>query len=208
MVSSLILFAPGGLIRTGNIQFTNKLLYNYGVLSETLLEFIIRRRLASGVPPIKPKKTLENTPASGEIPPPAENPPPLSKEYPNLAVSKLVPWQLDANRGFVRGYISSMRYGPISNQHEHWARVGQRLNAQRLNAAIGKTKVDMGLQNGKVLIICGKNDVIVVPKELREDAAMCLGEENFELREVDAGHDLPVTKSTEIVDCIWDFWGR
>lgn len=207
------MLAPAGLIRTSNIQLTNKLLYNYGVLNETRFEYVIRRRLASGTPPIKPKKTLENTPLSGEIPPPTETAPRLSKKYPDLTISKVVPWQLEANPGFVRGYISSMRYGPITNQHEHWARVGQRLNAERLNAEIGKTGDHDGgnvgsLQNGKVLIICGKHDDIVIGKELKDDAAKCLGEENFEVTEMDAGHDLPVKRSKEIVEYLWEFWHR
>lgn len=105
-----------------------------------------------------------------------------------------------------------MRYGPISNQHSHWARIGQRLDAQKLNADIdnnsNETKVDegRGMQNGKVLIICGSKDAIILTKELREDAAGCLGEGNFELREVDAGHDLPVTRSGEIGEIVWGFW--
>ena len=165
------------------------------------------RRLKSGVLPITPRKPPPiETPASGEVPKTAEDHPSLSKNHPSLAIPKILPWQLEANRGFVKAYISSLRYGPISNQHEEWARIGQRLNAQKLNAAIGKSVVKGDLQDGKVLIICGKKDVLILANELGEDAAKCLGPGNFDLKEVDAGHDLPVTRSREIVDFIQEFW--
>ena len=123
-----------------------------------------------------------------------------------MAMPKILPWQLEANRGFVKAYISSLRYGPISNQHGDWQRIGQRLNAQKLNAEGGKNDIGMGLQKGKVLIICGKNDVLIIADELKEDAAKVLGEDNFELKSVDAGHELPITRSHEIVDFVCAFW--
>ena len=45
-----------------------------------------------------------------------------------------------------------------------------------------------------MLIICGENEVLIVPEELREDAAKYSGEGNFDYKEVDAGHELPIHK--------------
>ena len=210
LVSSLILLAPGGLVRTGHINFTNKLIYDYGLLNKGVLEKVVTRRLQSGAPPITPRKPPPSgdSPAANEATKSIGVPPlPLSNRYPDIDLTSVVKWQLHANRGFVPSYISSLRYGPISNQHGAWARVGRRLNAQKLNASIAKESSVEELKGGKVLIVCGKTDVLILAKELREDAAQCLGEANFELREVDAGHELPVTRSREILDLISEFWG-
>ena len=101
-----------------------------------------------------------------------------------------------------------MRYGPITNQHDSWTRLGQKLKTQNLNTSIGSTNLAEGLRAGKVLIVCGKTDELVLANELREDAAQCLGEENFEYKVVDAGHDLTVTRSREIVELIFEFWAK
>jgi len=66
--------------------------------------------------------------------------------------------------------------------------------------------VKEGLQNGKVLIIGGSKDVLVMREELVPDATDALGADNVQFEFFDAGHELPVTKSEQIVGCIWDFW--
>lgn len=54
--------------------------------------------------------------------------------------------------------------------------------------------VEQGSQNGKVLIIGGKKDVLIVEEELVEDATSILGLNNVRSESGDAGHELPVTK--------------
>lgn len=63
-----------------------------------------------------------------------------------------------------------------------------------------------GLQNGKVLIIAGHKDIIIVEDELVEDATEVLGENNVRFEFVDAGHDLAVSKSREVLEYISAFW--
>ncbi len=100
--------------------------------------------------------------------------------------------------------MSGIRYGPIGYQHLAWRRIGQRLNSQ--NATTEQRYSKQGLQNDKVLIIGGKKDVLIVKDELVEDATEVLGAGNVRIEFVDAGHELPVTKSEEIVETIWEFW--
>lgn len=99
--------------------------------------------------------------------------------------------------------MSSIRHGPITEQHEDWRKIGQRLAAQNVTTEKGTENV--GLQNGKVLIICGQNDPIIVKDELVEDATRVLGD-NVEFKIVDAGHELPITKSQDVVAHICKFW--
>lgn len=61
------------------------------------------------------------------------------------------------------------------------------------------------LQNGKVLVICGEHDAIIVKDELIEDAKSVLkGHVDFKV--VNGGHEFPITKSDEVVEEIVSFW--
>ncbi|KAL2040155.1 hypothetical protein N7G274_007058 [Stereocaulon virgatum] len=212
LVSSLILIAPAGLIRAEHFSWTNKLLYNTGLINETTLEQIIARRLRTGDPPTQPGKPKDElapaAPATEELPKEKLGVLPkmaeLSRARPGLSAPKAMAWQLDAHPGFVKAFMSGIRYGPIANQHDVWRRIGQRLAAQ--NASSEERYTREGLQGGKVLIIGGRKDVVVDSDELEEDAIEVLGKECVRFEWVDAGHELPITKSGEIVECVWGFW--
>ena len=102
--------------------------------------------------------------------------------------------------------MSSIRYGPIAGQHAYWQRIAERLTAQKASSE-GRHEIE-GLQNGKVLIIAGHKDVIIVEDELVEDATEILGENNVRFELVDAGHELAVSKSKEIIEFILAFWEK
>ena len=57
-----------------------------------------------------------------------------------------------------------------------------------------------------MLIIAGHKDAIIAEDELVEDATEVLGEQNVRFEFVDAGHELPVSKSKEIIESISAFW--
>jgi len=99
--------------------------------------------------------------------------------------------------------MSSIRYGPITAQDHDWTRIAQGLAAQ--NATTNRDVEDAGLQNGKVLIVCGEHDAIIVKEELMQDATRVL-QGNVEFRLVDAGHEFPITRAGEVVGCIMGFW--
>ncbi|KAL9119083.1 MAG: hypothetical protein Q9187_004364 [Circinaria calcarea] len=119
-----------------------------------------------------------------------------------MTVAKAVAWQLQYHQGFILSYTSSIRYGPISTQHEEWRRISRQLAAQK--SCIGN--LDEKPHSDKVLIVCGRSDPIINVEELMEDAKETLGPENVRFEVCDAGHDLPITKSQEIVSHIWKFW--
>ena len=76
------------------------------------------------------------------------------------------------------------------------------------NASRERGNEDKGLQNGKVLIIAGHKDVVIVKDELVEDATDILGKDNVRFEFVDAGHELPVSRSKEILELISAFWEK
>lgn len=100
--------------------------------------------------------------------------------------------------------MSSIRYGPITGQHADWQRIAERLAAQ--NASSEEKYERVGLQNGKLLIIAGHQDVIILEDELVQDATEILGENNVRFEFVDAGHELAVSNSNEILGFISAFW--
>lgn len=113
-------------------------------------------------------------------------------------------WQIDSHQGFIKAFMSSIRHGPIHNQHSDWRKIGERLTLQK---AVGdEDSGAAGLQNGKVLIILGEKDPIIIVEEMVEDATQVLGLENVRFEICDAGHELPITESAKVVDLIWSFW--
>ena len=214
-MSSLILIAPAGLVREYHITTFNKFLYSSGFLPDRLLEWGAKKRLKAG--PLKKPVTVKNeeqshvndttTPVAGELPRAGigeVDGASMSRSRPHVNVAKAVSWQVDNHHGFIKAFMSSLRFGPITGQHEDWRRVGQRLAVQ--NTTGDQTCKEEGVQHGQVLIICGRDDLIILKDELEEDAADTLGVGNFRLEVIDAGHDLPITKSEDVVRHIRNFW--
>ncbi len=101
--------------------------------------------------------------------------------------------------------MSSIRHGPIYNQHSQWQQIGERLIIQK--ASRDRVSEVAGLQNGQVLVILGDQDPIIVEDEIVEDASEVLGWENLRVEVCNAGHELAITDSEHVVNLIWKFWG-
>lgn len=128
---------------------------------------------------------------------------PLSQSHPDVTIESAVSWQVDNHDGFVPAFMSSIRHGPITEQHRDWQRIGGRLRKQAGDDT--DSSQDYGLENGKVLIVTGHDDVIIKKDELVPDATTVL-EGNVVFEFVEAGHELPIIKSAEVVRKIADFW--
>ncbi|MCJ1377378.1 hypothetical protein MMC17_000473 [Xylographa soralifera] len=207
LVRSLILIAPSGLIRAHRFSTLNRLTY---ALPDWVLEPTVKRRLQKG-----PAGATAVKPRGAEGGPEGEvveegggfDGAVLSTSRPGVTVKDAVAWQVSAHHGFPKAFISSVRHGPISVQHADWRRIGARLSAQTAaTEPDAEQAARMGLQGGKVLVICGKSDPVIDYRELVEDATEVLeGHVRFEACE--AGHEVPITRSKEVVEYIWDFWG-
>lgn len=210
LLSSLVLLAPAGLIRDSQISFQSRLMYSNGLAPENVLSFLVGRRLRAG-PLITPKPKNEKVSAADaiteELPTQGQaNVQLLSRAHPNVTVPAAVKWQVQNHIGFVGAFMSSMRHGPILKQRqlETWKRLGKILTAQK--SLSPEEQQAKGLRNGKVLVLCGNHDSIIVREELVEDATAAL-EGNVEFRYFDAGHEFPSTKYDEVAQRILDFWG-
>ena len=67
LISSLVLLAPAGLVREGRLSLTHKILYNSGLIRESTLEGIMKKRLRRGEPPVRAKVPAD-APVAGELP--------------------------------------------------------------------------------------------------------------------------------------------
>ena len=210
LVSSLVLIAPSGLLRPNRVSLRTWFLYSHGILPEPILRYLVRERLRGSVIPARsPQSGNEDTsltePIHGEVPRhetcvSAGS----SQKKTAIDVASVVQFQVKHHRGFVQAYMSSMRYGPIMSEHATWKCIGQRLSKENK-----ETKKDSAsntaLDRGKVLIICANEDTSIVTSELMPDATAAF-EGNVEFRHFDAGHEVPMSKSREVANAIWEFW--
>jgi pimeloyl-ACP methyl ester carboxylesterase len=208
LVSSLVTIAPSGLLRPHHIGRSSRLIYSEGIIPESVLNFFVRRRLRTPLYPTKPKVDKAKLSATNSVAAELPNlespvPPPLSKSHPDITIEAAVSWQVDHHSGFVPAFMSSIRHGPITEQHDDWRVIGRRLTQQAAVGAVGPS--NHGIEHGKVLIITGNDDVIIKKDELVVDATAAL-EGNVVFKFIDAGHEAPIVKSQDVVRCIAEFW--
>ncbi|KAK3363331.1 alpha/beta-hydrolase [Lasiosphaeria hispida] len=219
MVRSLVLVAGGGLIRHGHVSWQSKVLYSTGIFPEVVLERLVRRRItpkkaaatneekmAGEVVDVKTTKRQKNSDASGGD---SYDNAVLSTRRPGLTISAVMGWQLRHQRGFIPAFMSSIRHAPIYDQHEHWEALGRLLAARRKDEGDERTGVELpGLRGGRVLLVLGSTDPVIVREELIHDATSSLGEDGFEAISLDCGHEIVMTKAKEVAGLAADFWKK
>ena len=122
---------------------------------------------------------------------------------PAMSIANTVSWQVDAHPGFLRSFISSIKYAPVSYEHERWRLIGMRCAARRESAEPEKLP---GLDENKVLLLFGATDPVIIPDETQEDAVAALGAENVKVVRLRGGHDVPVVNARGCVDTMMEFW--
>ena len=153
-----------------------------------------------------PEATGPAKAAESEVPHPAlaaNSQAPLFVDRPGISPANAVAWQLDAHPGFLASFISSIKYAPVSREHERWRLIGSRQSA-RSESEDAET-VGLGLKEGKVLILLGKQDQVIVASEVEEDATEVLGKENVKCVTLEGAHDLPIVNAQGCVDAILEF---
>lgn len=79
----------------------------------------------------------------------------------------------------------------------------ERLSTQK--KAEGETSPSATLNHGKLLIICANEDTSTVNSDLVADVTGVF-EGNVHFQYLDAGHDVPISKSREVVAANWESW--
>ncbi|KAK3298521.1 Alpha/Beta hydrolase protein [Chaetomium fimeti] len=223
IVRSLVLVAGCGLVREGHVGWRSRLLYSTGVFPEGVLQWFVRRRLmprrdggkvtetrmAAEVVGVKDGEGGEhhkNSDASGGE---SFDNAVLLARRPEHTVSTVMEWQLRHHKGFIPAFVSSIRHAPIYEQKEDWHALGQLLAARRERSGWEDTADELpGLRGGKILLVLGASDPVIVKEELIHDATAVLGEDGFEAVVLDAGHELVMTKTDEVAAVLANFWSR
>ncbi|KAH7127049.1 Alpha/Beta hydrolase protein [Dendryphion nanum] len=197
LVSGLVLIAPGGLIRPQHIGWGSKFLYSpNGYLPEWMVESFAGRRLWTGpesARTIEPEPEVEISDTSSLISAVTDDGGKIGhknllKGIPNSTAGNVVDWQIQNHRGFVKAFISSIRYAPIHSQHERWQQIGK-----NIDNGIGRMK------NKQVYVILGENDPIIIADEISADVKEALGEHNVRIEVLkDTGHEIPIERPSEI----------
>ncbi|KAF2437030.1 alpha/beta-hydrolase, partial [Tothia fuscella] len=208
LVSSLIVIAPSGLLRESHIAWQSKILYSTeGILPESLVQWLVRRRLGGGsasapaTSGVEEKTGVEDALAAER----GDGDGVAFPRRPLVNIEAAVQWQLDTHVGFIPAFISSIRHAPIQNQHHHWKTIGARLTAQKANSDDGNA-TNNGLERSKVLMILGRKDSVIVKREVEVDAEECLGEGNLQVVTIEAGHDVPISNAQDVVEAVMKFW--
>lgn len=100
----------------------------------------------------------------------------MSKRRPGVTIANAVGWQVQNHDGFVKSYISTMRYGPFSEQCETWRRISQWSSMLRC-------------------VILGDSDPVIISDEFTDDVKSILGPAQVNFLICGAGHDLPIDRS-------------
>jgi hypothetical protein len=191
-----------GLVRGKHIAWQSYLLYRTeGILPEPLIKWLVRRRLHN--PSALKRSQTQNHDIQiddamvGEVGA-------LDTDMSHI-MDSAVQWQLDNHKGFVPAFISAIRHGPITEQYHTYRTIGERLSAQRL-ASSDLPNSRPSLMRGKVVLILGKEDSIVIREETEEDHMEMLGKSNLMTMVIEAGHDVPISKPIEVTERLWTAW--
>lgn len=195
MVKSIVLLAPAGLIRPYHYSWASRFLVN-GIIPDSIVEWLTQRRMGGAGTYKSVVKRI-----TGDQDHPTTNDElkgnrdhvfesayiALGKSSPGVTIADVIRWQVNNHQGFIRAFMSSVRHSSIEEKQETWAKLGRR--------------------SDKVLIIAGTTDPVILAKELEEDAEATIGQKNVEWREVDGGHEFPVSDAGKVVALVSDFWG-
>ena len=211
LVDGIVLVATSGLVREKHIATSSKLIYG-GLLPTSLMNHLVRGRLV-GTPAPKPHAHRDATSPSAvaesetPVPHPAlarNSEAALFPDRPNISVADAVAWQCDKYPGFLPAFISSIQHAPIRGQHERWRAVATRLGAARATSDAG-IKAE-GLREGKVLLLLGEQDPIVIADEVEADAREVLRHENVEVVRLEGGHDVVIVNADGCIEAMERFW--
>lgn len=165
------------------------------------------RRLLNGPSNILPQDhTTSDRPNLPRGPEVSTSKPPYVIVSPQTAIDVpgIVNWEIDHSDAFIHSVTSSVRYGPIENQHSAW-----RLLRSLIEGRAGpdsSSSLPNRLLRTKVLLLLGEKDNILPKDEISLVAQNLLGAENLRIVTFDEGHGFPITRGVEVAESICEFW--
>lgn len=224
MVSSLVLLAPAGLIREENFGVASRLLFRSGIVPDTLLAGLTRRRLRRPIgKSVTKKKTPTPSPPQGRTPGSALN---STAEGVGVSARRLRSSLHDLTDKESMTDFASTEAGPSESAtaleqrvldyiawmaDHHPGFVPAFLSSLRHAPLMNQHDAWRGLAArppGSTCVLLARDDEIIDPEDYRDDGLALLGgEERVRWGVVGGGHDFVMTNPGEILRELDEFWG-
>lgn len=187
LVNSVILLAPGGLLRTLPVGYESGFFRHRSFV----LTKYLRRRVATilGISTNRSKPVVRSEPVTTD----------------SLDLSALWQWQFDEHQGFVHAFIDTTQNGPLQGQHKDWKKVLDIMSRRSTGAS--STNLPCRLYDTKMLVVFGDSDGIVIGDDVREELMGLVTErERIVFRTVPGGHGFPIPSGEIVANHIVGFW--
>lgn len=120
----------------------------------------------------------------------------------SVDIFSVIRWQNRYQKGFMSGYVSSMRNGPIFDRVKEWTEVGRLLKNNRF----ANPRWDEKKPAQMLVIYGGKDDL--TPPMLLDRIRACVGDEHVKGVVVEGGgHEIVVYQWDRVFQEVVDFWG-
>ncbi|MCJ1388485.1 hypothetical protein MMC18_001332 [Xylographa bjoerkii] len=206
LVTSIVLLAPTGILRSVHADYQNLLLRYHWLFPKSWVRWQVRKILCGDMPAVAESRnggsqTVLDA-AEREVVVEEE----LQLQAPSLLnIAEIIRWQVEHNDGFVLSFISALQHAPTAKQECYWRKAGENLTTARENAESSHTSTSEP-PSRKVLIVAGESDPFIIKDELIEDATILLGTRNLEVKIINDGHEFPINRAEEVVEYISRFW--
>ncbi|CCF32667.1 hypothetical protein CH063_05007 [Colletotrichum higginsianum] len=190
MVSSLILLAPAGLIRSTDLGLTFWFLFKSGLVPKRVLHTLMRGQLRSTANSGRIEEQhcfhQKNEEKPTDLGTTSQS---VNKQSLQERTAAYMPWIVAHHRGFVPAFTSCARFSPLTNQQRVWR-------------ALGKRKM------GSTAVIIGDADEFVNAAWYEKNGLPLLGgKEHVVWKVLPGSHDFVMTAPELIMREIDVLWG-
>lgn len=230
LLSGIVAIAPAGLMRDDRISWKSRVLYGTeGVLPETMIRWLVGKRLGKGQTIVSKVKAPEKRKAKKQLggKRPREKDGMIEEDggdenasdesessspegvFASNSLPILGHKYPDSTETIVTKWQLENQEGFIPafiNCIRNAPIYGRKDRFVELSKQLDEWNIRHDERKKKVLLVLGENDPIVLKNETVPDWEIYLGKRNFELAVFDAGHEVPISRADEIALRILDFW--
>ncbi len=203
LVNSIILLAPGGILRSLPDEYESVFYRCPSLLPSSYLKRLVAKTigLKTSHSPVGCSDLHDQSQMSREM---AQEEQLMGKAA--LDISGIAQWQFENHKGFIHSFTSTLLYGPIQHQHSDWRRVCSVVKGD--TAHTSPSSHSSKLFNSKILLLFGEADSIVRAEEVSADIlGIICDPERVEFKVLPGGHGFPVPSCDEVAKHISDFCG-
>ncbi|KAL7798116.1 putative alpha/beta hydrolase family protein [Trichoderma ceciliae] len=192
IVSSLVLLAPAGLINAKDFGVVSLFIFKSGFVPERILAYLTRIRLQQPIAPARKLREVSPTAAAAEIAVAEAGTDASRNGTSSIPLEKhvlmYVRWMVLHHSGFIPSFMSSIRYAPLTDQHDSWRRLARR-------------------KAGSTVILLAEDDELIDLNDYEREAPPLVGGKDHVFWKVLPGtHDFVMTHSEYILRELDELW--